>query len=153
MSTSVSHNHKAVRMKAVWALFIGISLLNLPSCTKNDIGIRIQKEAWQKIIGKWTLERKIEQVYEPIPVLSVTNTITYGPDDYYFFNTNLFVDVQTGGLPREQWIYEVINPTQIIINDSIWRIEKLDPDELILLRDINKVTDNKRFVTKMFLRR
>ena len=138
-------------MKAPLMLLILSATFLLFSCTKEDIGPKLKREAHEKILGKWNIEKIVQQQYEPIPTLVSTNEYTGTSNDYYFFKSDEVVAINTTSTPQTDLNFEVVNPYQIWIGDDAWRITELSDKKLILNRDRNDVENNKRSVTNIYL--
>src|SRR5690349_9181091 len=138
-------------MKApLLSLIICTSFL-LFSCSKEDVAPKLKREAHEKILGKWNIEKIVQQEYEPIPTLFSTNEYAGTTNDYYFFKSDEVVAINTTSTPQTDLNFEVINPYQIWIGDDAWRITELSDKKLILNRDRNDVDNNKRSVTNIYL--
>jgi hypothetical protein len=135
------------------APFLGllISMSCLISCLKEDIGPKLKREADEKILGKWNIEKIVQQEYDPIPTLVNTNLYLGTTEDYYFFKADEIVEINTASTPQTDLDFEVINPYQIWIGDQAWRITELSDKKLTLNKDRNDVDNNKRSVTNIYL--
>jgi hypothetical protein len=137
-------------------LLSGILLL-LSSCSKEDIGPRLKREAEEKMIGKWILERRVSEVYAPIVAHPVPGTgssteYTGNADDYFQFQTDKHLLIDTAATLNHT-DFEVINPSQVVIGLQPWRIEELTANRLLLVWDRNDGAQNKRFITKIYLKK
>jgi hypothetical protein len=133
-------------------LIIFISLC--AACKKEDLAAKLREETHQQLQGKWYIESIVREVYEPIPILHSHNEYTGKPTDYYFFKTNNNVEITRpeAGQSNEEG-YEVVNPSQLIIGNEVWWIEHLTADSFQLAKDRNKVEENRRYVTRIYLAR
>ena len=138
-------------MKAPLMSLIICASIFLFSCTKEDIGPKLKREAHEKILGKWNIEKIVQQEYEPIPTLVSTNEYAGTANDYYFFKSDEVVAINTTSTPQTDLNFEVINPYQIWIGSDAWRITELSDKKLILNKDRNDVVNNKRSVTNIYL--
>ena len=137
-------------MKAPLLIILSATFL-LFSCAKEDIGPKLRREAHEKILGKWNIEKIVQQQYEPIPTLVSTNEYAGTSNDYYIFKSDEVVAINTTSTPQTDLNFEVINPYQIWIGDDVWRITELSDKKLILNKDRNDVDKNKRSVTNIYL--
>jgi hypothetical protein len=139
-------------MKSFFAFTI-ITALIFTSCTKEDIGPRLKREAAEKVYGKWILERQVFEVYEPINVLNSTAEYFGTEQDVYVFRVDGYADVYSTGAVKSEVLYEVINPNQVAIGNDVWKIEKLTGNDLWLVKDRNDALQYKRYVTRLYLKR
>ena len=123
------------------------------SCSKNDIGAQLKRNAEEKIVGKWMLDHTIEQIYHPIQTLS-SSTASFGSaGDSLVFERSNRVRTYSDTNRNKEDVYEVVNPNQIIIGDKVWRMEELSSAKMLLVMDRNDVPENKRYVTRIYLKK
>ncbi len=140
-------------MKTLCLSLLAAFLLICSSCIPEDPGPQMKREAEAKVRGAWEVEKIIDQVYDPIPTLHSTTEYVGVDGDLYTFNSNGVVSINTQQTGAREENYGVINPYQIIIGNDSWRMDTLTATQLLLVKDLNKVTENKRYVTKIYLRR
>jgi hypothetical protein len=133
-------------------LLIGLTFL-LSSCTKEDIGPKLRREAEEKILGKWNVEKIVQQEYQPIPTLMKTDEYTGNSEDFYFFKSPELVAISTNSAPQSDNYFNVVNPTQMWIGDKVWRITELSDRKMTLNLDRYDVDNDKRSVTNIYLTR
>ena len=95
-------------------ILAGLSMILLSSCEKEDNGPRLRREAEEKIMGKWTLDRRVSDVYSPIvaqPVPGTGATTEYkgNPNDYFQFSAGGTLRIDTASVANDT-DFEVINP-------------------------------------------
>jgi hypothetical protein len=132
-------------------LILGSCILLSSSCEKEDLAPRLRRETAEKIMGKWMVERTINQVYDPLPTLSSTKESAGTADDFFDFKTDALAEVKSAASGSKMEEYMVWNPYQVKIGDVSWRIEELTQTGLVLLWDRNDAARYMRFVTKVNL--
>ena len=133
--------------------FLTISILLLTACEKEDLAPKLRRETAEKMIGKWMVQRTINEVYDPLPTLSSTTEIPGTTDDYFDFQSKEWVEVNSSQNGAKVESYYVWNPSQVMIGEVGWWIEKLTATELELKLDRNDAAQYKRFVTRIYLSR
>jgi len=145
-------------MKTRLPFIVAILSVISSSCVKEDIGPRLRREAEEKLLGTWILERRVTEVYQPIvayPVPGTGATTQYNgtANDYFDFQSAQVVEIDTAGTGATQHAFEVINPSQVFIDDNSWRIETHTARNLLLVRDINDGPQDRRYITKLYFKR
>ena len=140
-------------MKKVLIFLLAISAF-VSSCEKGDgPGPELKRQTELKLIGRWQLEKHTSQEYEPITTIKNTNEYTGTADDYYTFKTSNKVEIGAAPNSKIEVDYEVINPNQVWIHDKAWRIIEHANARLTLHEDRYDVSNNKRYVTTIYLKR
>ena len=144
-------------MKTAVICVLATGMLALSSCVKDDVAGQLRSEAEAKIMGKWKLDRRVSETYSPIPPHPVPGTgtsmeYTGTADDYFLFEPDNNVEIDTAGTAAV-FSFDVINPSQVIIGERPWRIEELTETRLQMVWDRNDGAQNKRFITRLYLKR
>lgn len=139
--------------KGLFSLLV-ISITLCSACKKENYAAKLRQETDQQLQGRWYIESIVREMYAPIPTLSSRTEYAGKPTDYYFFKTNHNVEITVPepGQANEEG-YEVVNPSQLIIGNDVWWIKDLTADSFQLLKDHNKVEENRRYVTRIYLAR
>jgi hypothetical protein len=132
--------------------FLTISILLLSACEKEDLAPKLRRETADKMMGKWMVQRTIDQVYDPLPTLSSTIEVLGTANDYFDFQANELVEIKTSYSARLE-DYRVWNPSQVMVGEVVWWIEKLTATELVLKLDRNDAVQYRRYVTRIYLSR
>jgi hypothetical protein len=140
-------------MKASLYLLLTCIIFLSTSCSKEDIGPKLKRETTEKIVGKWMLDREIYEVYSPSTTLMSTAEYVGISADFYVFKTNQIVSLNSVQSGSYEVPYQVLNPNQIIVGQTVWRIQQLTTNELALVLHKNDAGQDKSFVTKVYLRR
>ena len=134
------------------ALLIFSFAMLLTSCKKENLALELRQKTERLLHGKWTVDKKLQQQYEPISDLKHSEELSGGPLDFYDFKPSNSVVISDGAGQQESH-FEVINPTQLLIGKDTWFIEGLTSNKVTLYRDRNDVDHNKRYVTRILLKR
>ncbi len=141
-------------MKKIFAIatLLGFVLI---SCKKENLAEKGRLAAAEKLMGKWSVERIVNDVHDPLSSKTVTGSteVAGTSHDYFDFKTAVSVEwsYSSSAIATEE--YGVINPYQLIIGDRSWRIEKLTESELVMAWDRNDAAQYKRFVTRVVCKR
>jgi hypothetical protein len=141
------------KMKTVILSMLTSFLFLVSSCIPEDVGPQMRKDAEAKVRGPWKVDKTIDQVYDPISTLHSTTEYVGNTGDHYIFNANNILSIATQQVGEVERNYEVINPYQVLIGGEVWRIDALTDTQLLLIKDLNKVDENKRYVTRVYLKR
>jgi len=139
-------------MKKTFSLFT-ICIILLSACEKEDLAPKMRRETAEKMMGKWMVQRTLYQVYDPLPTLSSTTETAGTANDYFEFRSGELVEVNSLSSGAKVENYHVWNPSQVMIGEVGWWIEKLTATELELKLDRNDAAQYKRFVTRIYLSR
>lgn len=105
------------------------------------------------ILGKWRLEKIIDEEYKPIDVLLTSEEEIGKPGDSVVFrNDNTLLIYEEGGGPWEDE-YQFIGDDKIEMEGEVYTIVKLTDTEFHLLQDETDRVNNERWVYKIFLLR
>ena len=132
-------------------LALAIITLGFTSCEKEELAPKLKRETAEKLLGKWTVQRTVEEVYDPLHTLSNTTIIAGTASDYFHFKTSELVEIASSPSSIKVQNYTVWNPSQVMIAEVGWWIEKLTATELELKLDINDAARYKRYVTKIYM--
>ena len=140
-------------MKTVFKFLLAASAF-LISCEKGQgPGPELRKQTEEKLMGRWHVEKVVNQEYQPIPTLKSTNEHTGTTEDYYTFKTANKVEIGAAPNSTVEVDFEVVNPNQVWIHDKAWRITEHTATKLTLMEDRNDPANNKRYVTTVNLKR
>ena len=95
-------------------------------------------------------ERTFDEAYYPLLLRSSKIDILGSANDYYNFQANELVEVNTTYSANVK-SYRVWNPSQVMIGEAMWWIEKLSTTELELKQDINDPVKHYRVVARIYL--
>lgn len=140
-------------MKTAFIFLLVVSAF-ITSCEKGDgPGPELRRQTEEKLMGRWQVEKIVNQEYDPIPTLKTTNEYNGTSEDYYTFKTLNKVEISAAPNSKIEVDFEVINPNQVWIHDKAWRITEHTPTKLTLLEDRNDAVNNKRYVITIHLKR
>lgn len=140
-------------MKTAFIFLLAVSAF-VTSCEKGDgPGPELRRQTEEKLMGRWQVEKIVNQEYEPIPTLKTTNEYIGTNEDYYTFKTSNKVEISAAPNSKIEVDFEVINPNQVWIHDKAWRITEHTPTKLTLVEDRNDAVNNKRYVITIQLKR
>lgn len=134
-------------------LLIIILLIICASCEKPAVAPELKRKTEEKLLGRWMLERTVEEIYAPISSLNSLVEYIGTNGDFYVFKANQFAEINSLQTGRLDMNYEVYNPYQLMIENTLWRIEKLTINELHLVLDKNDASTYKRYVTRVYLKK
>ena len=146
-------NRKLSFTKTIFLSAIISALFISTSCKKTLTAPEMRQQAAEKLMGKWMLDKQVNEVYAQLTNLSSMVEYKGTGNDYYNFKTSDIVEVNSLQTGKTENIYEVIKPYQVLVGDIGWRIEKLTTEELHLVLDRNNAAEYKRYVTKMYFKR
>ncbi|WP_205510164.1 lipocalin family protein [Longitalea arenae] len=124
-------------MKKICVIALCISILITGGCNRND---DLQQFAATRamLLGKWQLDKSIEEYYKPVPVLQEREETSGTTGDTVIFkNDNLVYAYRTlsTGVEEEIFEYTLVNDSTVIIDDEAWRIRQLTAHELTLYQE------------------
>ena len=99
-----------------------------------------------KLLGRWKIDRIIEEFYKPVNTLVDTEETPGREGDAAEFRANGVVYVYSQIDGDDETTYEVLNDTTVKIEDEIYKIRKLTPTELNLYQEYQEPGTNERFV-------
>jgi len=127
-----------------------LSMLLLSACEKEDLAPKLRRETAEKIMGKWMVQRTINEVYDPRPGVGGKTETPGTADDYLDFKTKELVEIKSSQSSIKVESYTVWNPTQVMIGTVTWWIEKLTATELVLIWDRDGAAQYSRYVTRIY---
>ena len=130
-----------------------ISMLLWSACEKEDLAPKLRRETAEKIMGKWMVQRTINEVYDPRPGAGGITETAGTADDYLDFKTSELVEIKSSQASLKVESYTVWNPSQVMIGAVSWWIDKLTASELVLIWDRNDASTYTRSVTRIYLTR
>ena len=134
-------------MKKIIFSLLCLSLIAFTSCQKDDA----PETTSTKVLGKWRLEKFIDEYYQPVNTLIDREEVTGNPDDYDEFRTdgNVYVFSPTEG--NDVVPYQVIDETHIEIEDEVYEIKALTSTDMHLYQDITE--NDTRFVQNAYFKK
>jgi hypothetical protein len=143
-------------MKAVFITGIA-AIICMASCTKKKTNDEIIREAEQKLIGNWAMQKRTTEVFTPITpyVTPGTGALTEyvgSARDHFNFDQTHSVTIDTAAVVSSK-SFELINPYHVFIGDDYWWIDQLTTNQLVLMQDRNDGAQNTRTVIKIFLKK
>ena len=139
-------------MRSFLFLSVMMATLSLYSCKKENAAQEMVKKTEQLLVGKWKVDKKTYDEYDPIPTLKTSEVIPGTESDQYYFKPEGTLAI-SDGTATEEATYQVMNPLQVRIDERHWWIKDLTSESVTLYVDRNDVEYNKRYVTKIFLKR
>ena len=136
--------------------FLTIGILLLSACEKEGLTSELREETAGKIMGKWMMQRTIYEITinqiiaDPLPLLDSKIEALGTANDYFDFRVNELVEIKTSYSGKLKY-YQVSNPSQVMIGEESWWIEKLTGSELVLKLDRDAVKYKRS--TRMYLSR
>ena len=132
--------------------FLTIVIFLLSSCEKEDLAPKLRSETAEKMMGKWmvqrtSLETVVKGEYYP-PLLRNSKIEVLGAADEYFdFQANELVEIKTSKSAARHKNYKVWNPSQVMVGQEGWWIEKLTATEMVLKLERIYAGQNRRYAT------
>jgi hypothetical protein len=133
--------------KLIFSIF-SLSLLTLASCQRDDDPPA--PSAAQQILGKWRLQKAIDEYYHPVNTLIDTDEIIGEPGDSVVFKSDNKVYVYSPTDGDDVTSYLLLNDTTIRIEDEIYKIRKLDARELYLYQEYVQQQIDERYVQRLY---
>lgn len=140
-------------MKKMYLCCLSLTILAFAACRKEDPGPKMRREAEQKLLGNWNMVRRVEEIYDPVPQLSSVQEYSSGQDETFIFQTDGWLVIDTGANNSIQETFSVINPGQVWIGDTAWRMENLSDHQLTLVWQRNNAEKLTGQTTKIYLAR
>lgn len=134
--------------KVIFSVF-GLCLFALVSCQKEDTPDTTQ----QKILGKWKIDKIIEEYYKPVGTLVDTEEIDGREGDAVEFAPNGVVYVYSALDGDDETDYEILNETTIRIEDEVYTIKTLTATELYLYQEWAEPGMNEKNVQRIYFGR
>lgn len=127
-----------------------ILMIFLVSCQRENAALQLKQQTEAKILGRWQVEKKVYQEYEPITTFKRSEEYQGTAEDYYDFQPSGNLIMGNGTGTTEEVTYQVWNPTQVVIREQGWFIEDLTATRLTIYADRNDAASNKRHLTRIF---
>jgi hypothetical protein len=134
-------------MKNVILSALCLSLLVLTACQRDDDPVPTTSDM---LMGKWKLQKAIDEYYQPINVLLETDEVIGEADDSIVFKNNSKLYSYSATYGEEVTEYQVLNDTTLLIEDELYKIRKLTNTELNLFLDHTEQSLNERYVQKLY---
>ena len=134
-------------MRKVIFSILGLCLFALVSCQKDDTP---EPTTQAKLLGKWKIDRIIEEYYKPVNTLIDTEETDGREGDAVEFKSNGVVYVYSEIDGDDETTYQLLNDTTIEIEDEIYKIRKLTPTELNLYQEYEEPGMNERFTQTIY---
>lgn len=147
-NTDLFYNEKSIAMKrfSVSALFVLFIVLSACEREKDEVFNPM-------ILGKWMLDRTVEEDYHPVNTLTGSDEYIGKAGDSVIFLPNKTTITYTDEGAVEEDDYAFINDSTIRIEYEIYTIRKLTETEFYLHEEeVDKALDEK-WVYKLYLRR
>ncbi|HEY1112769.1 MAG TPA: hypothetical protein VGE66_04390 [Chitinophagaceae bacterium] len=132
-------------MKKTLFTMFSLSALVAVSCQKDP---DVQRVEPQKLLGKWLLERAVEETYSPATTLTDREEYLGEPGDSIVFRPNNVLYSYDGPY-MEETEYRLLDNNRLRIEQEEWTIEALNEQELTLVQDETEM--NERYVIRLFL--
>jgi len=135
-------------------------LLVLSACKKEDLSGKLRNETSEKMMGKWMVQRIVYDVslnqvpnndlYKELKLLNSKLEVLGSSRDCFDFQANEMVQIKTSESAKLK-SYNILSPSQVMIGQEGWYVEKLTATELEL-KLVRDAVDFTR-VTRMYLSR
>jgi hypothetical protein len=134
-------------MRKIIYSVVCLCMLGLAACNSHDDP---EPTTAQKLLGKWKLQKEVDESYQPMNVLINTDETMGEPGDSVVFKNdgNVFVYSPTYG--EDVTTYEILNDTTVKIEDEMYRIRKLTTTELNLYWEDVYPALNSREVQRLY---
>ena len=137
-----------------------ICLLVLSACKKEDLSGKLRNETSEKMMGKWMVQRIVYDVslnqvpnndlYKELKLLNSKLEVLGSSRDCFDFQANEMVQIKTSESAKLK-SYNILSPSQVMIGQEGWYVEKLTATELEL-KLVRDAVDFTR-VSRMYLSR
>ena len=134
-------------MKKIIYSVVCLSLFILAACNGKDTP---EPTTQQKLLGKWRVQKEIDEYYQPVTTLLETEQIDGQPGDSIVFKTDGNVYSYSPTYGDDFTNYEVLNDTTVKIEDELYMIRKLTTTELYLYNDYVNQMGNERYVQRLY---
>jgi len=135
-------------------------LLVLSACKKEDLSGKLRNETSEKMMGKWMVQRIVYDVslnqvpnndlYKELKLLNSKLEVLGSSRDCFDFQANEMVQIKNSESAKLK-SYNILSPSQVMIGQEGWYVEKLTATELEL-KLVRDAVDFTR-VTRMYLSR
>lgn len=135
-------------MKKIIYSVVCLSLFLLAACQGKDN--TPEPTTQQKLLGKWRVQKEIDEYYQPVNTLLETEQIDGQAGDSIVFKTDGNVYSYSPTYGDDFTNYEVLNDTTVKIEDELYMIRKLTPAELYLYNEYTNQAANERYVQRIY---
>jgi hypothetical protein len=120
----------------------------LPACTREK-----EQTINPKILGKWMLDRTVEEEYYPVNTMTYSEEINGKAGDSVVFLVNKIAVTYTddGGVSEDD--YEMINDSTLVIEYETYKIRKLTATEFYLHEEDVDNSANEKWIYKIYMKR
>lgn len=136
-------------MKKIILSIITLSLFIFVSCDRNKDDVNEQNKT--KIIGKWRLDKTIDEEYKPVNTLISSDVYTGEPGDSIVFKTNGTVISYSDQYGPEEIEYLFSDNTTIVMDDEEYKIGKLTDTELYIYQEETDLSAGEKWMYKIYL--
>ncbi|HEY0680180.1 MAG TPA: hypothetical protein VGD17_17970 [Chitinophagaceae bacterium] len=137
-------------MRKVVFSIVSLSLFLLCACQADDSPT---PSTSQMILGKWRLQKAIDEYYHPVNVLLETENVDGEIGDSVIFKSNNEVYSYSLAHGEEVTTYEILNDTTIKIEDELYKIRRLTNQELHLYMEETDPVLDERYIQKLYFLR
>ncbi|HYF29560.1 MAG TPA: hypothetical protein VD993_00425 [Chitinophagaceae bacterium] len=135
-------------MKKIILAMCCLSAVVLTSCQADDTP---EPTTQQKLLGKWRVQKVVDEYYKPVNTLVETDEIIGAAGDSVVFKSNnevySYSDTEDDGVSP----YRILDENTIEIEDEIYKIKTLTNTELYLHLDHTQQAINERYVQRLYL--
>ncbi|HYE56322.1 MAG TPA: hypothetical protein VD996_15845 [Chitinophagaceae bacterium] len=131
-------------MKNIIFSLLCLSVIMLASCQKDDA----PETNRTRILGKWKVEKVIDEYYQPVNTLIDREETTGNPDEYIEFTADGKVKMHSPSMGDDETTYEFIDEDTIMIEDEVYDIKELVEAKLHLFQDFTE--GDQRFVQNAY---
>src|ERR1700751_3279964 len=89
-------------MRLTLVAVYSILLFSLYACDKQNTIAEMQQETRQKLMGRWQLEKKRVEIFDPFPTLKSETVYVGTTEDFYHFKENDAVSCGEAGKPVKE---------------------------------------------------
>ena len=134
-------------MRKIVYSVVCLSVILLAACQSKDVPELTTQE---KLMGKWKLQKEIDEYYQPQPVLLETEEIAGLDGDSIVFKNDGNVYAYSPIYGNDVTNYQVLNDTTVEIEDELYRIRKLTATELYLYNEYIEPTADEKYIQKLY---
>jgi len=134
-------------MKKIIYSVVCLSLFMLAACQSKDMP---EPTTQQKLLGKWRVQKEVDEYYNPIPRLLETEEILGDPGDSIVFKTDGNVYSYSPTYGDDFTNYEILNDTTVKIEDELYMIRKLTASELYLYNEYINTAADEKYIQKLY---
>lgn len=127
---------------------LGACLVLFVSCSRDP---EIKHPNADKILGKWRLQKAVEEEYRPINTLISTDTYPGEPGDSVVFKANGVVVSYSDTDGMDEFEYHFVNNNTISMDDEEYKIGVLTDTEFQLYEEEKDLAANEKWIYKVFL--